>query len=153
MADTFLERQIRIDTRFGEIAADLAEKMGFPTDGGTFDPTLIDLSAGQREYDQYTQTGAIAFALDGTKTPAIGGAAIVNILGGGFPITFPSNFVGLGSLLSGVVLQDGAQYPFIFRHGADWEMVSPGVFEDRVIIQADGIDQLAAALAYEPTNF
>lgn len=148
-----LEHFVRIDSKLGQVDSALAAKIGPPTNVGTFDPTMIDLSLGQREYDAYDQTGAIAFALDPSKTPSIGGTVLVNIRGGGFPVTFPSNFVGLGSLFSGAVLQDGTHYPFAFRHGQDWEQVSPGVFEDRVLVQADGIDELAAALAYEPANF
>lgn len=124
----------RIDTRFGELEAD---KISRPQDGGTFDPTAVDLTQGQIEYNNYTQIAAITLGLSGT--PAIGGSATVNILGGGFAVNFSSPFIGVDGITSGIVLEDGKQYPFYFRAGIDWVETSPGVFEDRVLVGALGL--------------
>ena len=50
---TPLQLVTRIDTKFGQIDDELATKASAPIDGGTFNPTLIDLSAGQIEYNVY----------------------------------------------------------------------------------------------------
>lgn len=139
---TLLEHFQRIDTKLGTIDDELASKLGIPADGGTFNPAAIDLTQGQIEYNAYTQTGAIAFALAGT--PAIGGMVTVNIRGGGFAVTFPGNFIGLEGLTSGTVLENGVNYPFYFRSGIDWVETSPGVFEDRVLVGALGLDHAAS---------
>ena len=133
---TTLQHFTGIDNKFGQIVAALATKSTIPSNEGTFAPTLIDLSGGQKEYNAYTQVGAIAFALDPAKTPVIGGAVQVNIRGANFAITYPSNFVGLEGLTSGTVLATGVDYPFVFKLAKDWAQVSPGVFEDRVLVIA-----------------
>ena len=128
-------------------AARWLQVMALPFDAGEFDPTAIDLSGGQLEYDSYTQTGAITAALAGGVTPGPGGSVAVNIIGGGFEFNFDSPFIGLDDLTSGTILESGTSYPFFIRFAPDWVETSPGVFADRVLVGAIGIaSQRVAAL-------